>query len=219
MTHILSPPEGTTWQHLRTGTVGSLIVANLIPLFGALFLDWSIGSLVVLYWCETAVIGFYSLLKWPFATGWFALYAVPFFIVHFGFFLGVTGFIALNFYKLVDEPVGQGWEVLSPIWGQLAIFVPAFVVSHGVSFVTNFIGKKEYLLKRDLNMLMVAPYLRVGVMFGGLFLGAMLLSATGAPEVLMAGFIGFKIVADVVAHLREHSSATNDNSVVRRRIA
>ena len=73
MTHIPSPPEGTTWHRLRTQAVVSLIVANLIPLYGALFLGWSVGSLVVLYWCETAVIGFYSILKLPFATRWHAL--------------------------------------------------------------------------------------------------------------------------------------------------
>ena len=40
--------------------------------------------------------------------------------------------------------------------------------------------------------------------------GAILLYATGAPEALMAGFIVFKIVADVVAHLREHSPGRPD---------
>ena len=172
MTHILSPPEGTTWDHLRTQAVGSLIVANLIPLYGALFLGWSVGSLVVLYWCETAVIGFYSILKLPYATGWNALFSVPFFMVHFGFFLGVTGFIAIGFYVIVDEPVGRRWEALSPIAVQLMIFVPAVLVSHGVSFVTNFIGKKEYRLTNDEEVLMVGSYLRTGVMFGGIVLGA-----------------------------------------------
>ena len=205
MTHIPSPPEGTTWHRLRTQAVVSLIVANLIPLYGALFLGWSVGSLVVLYWCETAVIGFYSILKLPFAARWHALISVPFFMVYFGVFLYFTGFMAIDFYVVLDEPVGRQWEAFSPIAIQFMIFVPSVLVSHGVSFVTNFIGKKEYLLTDDDTELMLAPYLRMGVMVGIIIPGAIIMAATGAPEALMAAFITFKIVLDVVAHLREHT--------------
>ena len=129
---------------MRTGSVTSLIVANLVPLFGALLFGWSIGVIVILYWCETAVIGLYSILKLPYALRWEAVIAVPFFIIHFGFFLGVTGFMALALYYYVDAPLGRGFEILSPIRFQMIMFIPAVVVSHGVSFVTDFIGNKEY---------------------------------------------------------------------------
>ncbi len=56
-------PEGTTWGDLRTPSVASLVLANLIPLVGTLFFGWSSGVILVLYWFETAVIGFYSILK------------------------------------------------------------------------------------------------------------------------------------------------------------
>ena len=74
-----------------------------------------------MYWCETAVIEFYSILKLPFATRWHAFFSVPFFIVHFGFFLGVTGFMAIAFYVILDEPVGRQWEAVSPIAVQFAL--------------------------------------------------------------------------------------------------
>ena len=74
---------------------------------------------------------------------------VPFFIVHFGGFIGITGFVALGFYLAIDGVEGKGLELLMPIRFELMMFIPAIIVSHGVSFVTNFIGKKEYLLESD----------------------------------------------------------------------
>ena len=183
-----------------------MIVANLIPLFGALLFGWSIGVIVILYWCETAVIGLYSILKLPYALGWEAVIAVPFFIIHFGVFLGITGFMALALYLYVDAPP-KGFEAFSPIALELILFVPAVVVSHGVSFVSDFIGNKEYKWSKDTDVLMAAPYIRVGVIFAGVFLGAFLLYATRVPTAFMSVFIVLKIVVDTIAHLKERRKA------------
>ena len=40
-----------------------LILANLLPLFGVLFLDWSVFNIVVLYWMENLVLGVINILK------------------------------------------------------------------------------------------------------------------------------------------------------------
>ena len=57
-----------------TVTLAALIIANLIPVFGVLQLDWDVGAIVVLYWCENLVIGFYTLIKLFMAGG---LHALP----------------------------------------------------------------------------------------------------------------------------------------------
>ena len=106
-------PEGTTWDDLRTPSVASLVLANLIPLAGTLFFGWSSGVILVLYWFKTAVIGFYSILKLPFAQRWYALLTVPFFIVHFGAFIGITGFVALGSYLVIDGVEGEQPETWS----------------------------------------------------------------------------------------------------------
>ena len=106
---------------------------------------------------------------------------------------------------MVDDVPGQGWATLDPIRGELQVFAALMLASHGVSFVTNFIGKKEYrLLKRDPEQLMVAPYRRVFVMMASVVVGAALVFLTEAPNALMSIFILLKIVADVIAHLNEH---------------
>ena len=149
-------------------------------------------------------LGFYSILKLPFAQRRYALLTVPFFIVHFGGFIVATGWVALGSYLVIDG-VGEGLELLMPIRFQLITFIPAIIVSHGVSFMTNFIGKKEYLLEDDEEVLMAAPYMRVLAMLALVFIGALAVGLTGAPVALMGVFVALKIVVDAIAHLQEHA--------------
>ena len=40
----------------------ALIVANAIPLVGALFLGWNVWMILVVYWLENGVVGFVNVL-------------------------------------------------------------------------------------------------------------------------------------------------------------
>ncbi|MDH3417747.1 MAG: DUF6498-containing protein, partial [Gammaproteobacteria bacterium] len=40
-----------------------LIVANLVPLFGVLFLGWRVFDVIILYWAENVVIGVINVLR------------------------------------------------------------------------------------------------------------------------------------------------------------
>ena len=46
-----------------TGAVVALIVANAIPLFGALFLGWNVWLILIVYWLENGIVGFFNVLK------------------------------------------------------------------------------------------------------------------------------------------------------------
>ena len=46
-----------------------LIVANLLPLLGVIFLDWDAFSIVALYWVENVVLGLINVLKLIVAKG------------------------------------------------------------------------------------------------------------------------------------------------------
>ena len=39
------------------GAVVALIVANVIPLFGVLFLGWNVWTILTIYWLENGVVG------------------------------------------------------------------------------------------------------------------------------------------------------------------
>ena len=44
-------------------SITALVTANLIPLTGALFWNWELFEIVFLYWFESAIVGFYTILK------------------------------------------------------------------------------------------------------------------------------------------------------------
>jgi hypothetical protein len=73
----------------------TLLAANGVPLFGFLFLGWGAFYIVLLYWAENVVIGFYNVLKMAFATASHPaayvgkLFLIPFFVVHYGGFTAV----------------------------------------------------------------------------------------------------------------------------------
>jgi hypothetical protein len=41
----------------------ALVVANAFPIFGVLFLGWTVFPLVLLYWLENVVVGSYNVVK------------------------------------------------------------------------------------------------------------------------------------------------------------
>ena len=41
----------------------ALIGANLIPLVGIFLFDWDVTFIVILYWIENLIAGFYNILK------------------------------------------------------------------------------------------------------------------------------------------------------------
>ena len=47
----------------RRASLGLLVLVNLLPLVGVLWLDWDVAALMILYWSENLVLGFYTLLK------------------------------------------------------------------------------------------------------------------------------------------------------------
>ncbi|MBN9168275.1 MAG: MFS transporter [Myxococcales bacterium] len=83
-----------------------LLVANLLPLLGVALWGWKLFDLIVIYWLETLVIGGFGIMQMALTAGWFALFVVPFFIVHFGGFM--AGCLVLAFGTAIFKPGIQG---------------------------------------------------------------------------------------------------------------
>jgi hypothetical protein len=205
----------------------ALLSANAIPLFGVLFLDWDAFSIVLLYWSENLVIGLYTILKIVFSEvshsaihlGKFFL--IPFFIIHYGGFTAGHGLFLLAIFKEdIAKKVLEGntWpfflifvELLFNVIKQMYLIIPSAMkiaifslfISHGISFIYNYLLKGEYASDKSPN-LMAAPYKRVIIMQFAILGGAYWVMTIGSPIALLVILVFLKTIFDVVLHLRSH---------------
>jgi hypothetical protein len=209
-------------QHRSTITLVALILANLVPLFGVLRLDWDVGSIVVLYWVENLVIGFYTVIKLLLAAGVKGLFLVLFFIMHYGGFCGIHGFFVLGLTGFGGESPeltpGADWpgplvfpqmllnvarQVLAAAPDALLWAVAALLLSHGVSFLLNYIGNRENA-GQTTNTIMTAPYKRIVVLHIAIIAGGFLVMSLGSPVGLLIALVALKIAMDIMLHRRSH---------------
>src|SRR5688572_8716392 len=152
---------------------------------------------------------------------------IPFFILHYGMFWFVhgvfvqtlpelTGFgrpVDPSFLPIESLAPGEPWYVeidgarsvaVDPT-GVLLAGVGLFI-SHGVSFVFNFLRGGERLRTSAME-LMFAPYGRVVVLHLTILFGAFAVAAFGAHLFPLLILIGLKTAMDLGFHLREHRTA------------
>jgi hypothetical protein len=197
----------------RSPSVLMLVAVNLIPLGGVLFFGWQVFPIMFLFWLENMVVGVFNVAKMLLACGpgshvGVKLFLVPFFTVHYGIFTLVHGAFVfamfgadwrggglgggpLNFDQVQDLVTQQhlGWAVL------------ALVVSHGFSFVTNYLLNGAYRTAIA-PVLMMQPYGRVVVLHLAILGGGFLVMLMGMPVVGLVLLIALKIGLDVLAHAR-----------------
>ncbi|MDX1733946.1 MAG: DUF6498-containing protein [Halioglobus sp.] len=181
----------------RRFSLALLVLANLLPLAGVILFDWDVGYLMVLYWSENLVIGFYTLLRIILSSGLQNLVLGPFFLVHYGgFCFGHGVFIQALLFQ--DAPVP---DVVSH-W-PFALALGALFASHGASFVVNFLrgGERERLTAREH---MSAPYGRIVILHVAILVGGVGVSALGQPVFMLLALVVLKIVIDIKLHQREH---------------
>ena len=186
-----------------------LIAANLVPLVGVVAFQWTVFSVLLLYWCENVVIGAFNVLRMLVATpGNVAadagkLFLIPFFTFHYGMFAFVHGIFVLTLFgpgggtslspaRLVEavRTAGVGYGVL------------AIVLSHGFSFVHNYLASGEFR-RASLQRLMFQPYARVMVLHLTILVGGFAAKAVGAPTAALVVLIVLKTSLDLRSHLAE----------------
>ena len=276
----------------RTATSRSaiaLVIANAIPLIGVLFFGWSLITILVLFWLENGIVGFWNVPRillargsileslpdmpadaafnatgnaaaaaelrerWRDARARLALQqpaggrpltpvgSMPlnlggagragmavFFLIHYGMFWAVHGifvfalpsFLGAAGRTCLEEgvPTGLPFEpalavgtCASPfgdiVWANVWIAAAALFLSHGASFVLNYIGKREYLTTSAAKQ-MFAPYGRVVMLHLTIIFGAFLIAILGAPIGALLVLVIVKTAFDLGLHLREHRIAT-----------
>lgn len=203
--HGIAAAGAITSSTHATAPVLLLVLANAVPVVGAFFWGWDLANVMVLYWAESAVIGFFNICKIIVIGRWAALLAAPFFAGHFG------GFMAVHFlflYSLfVKGPQNLGDADLSEVWQMFTLLWPALAVlfiSHAYSFFVNFIGRKEYR-SRTVQTQMSEPYRRIVFMHLVLIVGGGLTMVLGGSAPVLMLVIAIKVWVDVHAHLKERA--------------
>jgi len=190
----------------------ALLVANALPLIGVLCFGWDAFAIVLLYWSENVVVGFYNVLKMAFlilkvphpTMHLGKLFMIPFFTFHYGMFTMVHGIFVIAFFK-GDFDQGGGLQsnplLLSLPLSMYIAFVCLFF-SHGVSFVNNYFYKGERN-RTNLGKLMGQPYGRIVVLHIAVLFGGFLTMTLGSPVGVLLVLVLLKTIIDVKLHLRE----------------
>ena len=287
----------------RTATTRSavlLVVANLIPLVGVVLFGWSLWTILVLYWVENGIVGFWTVPRILLAQGsttptlpelpdaaaraatggdptatadlqaaWqqardaqiraaagvegplganpllgrVRVFGKPvssvsgagrsalaiFFVMHYGIFWFVHGiFIFLLPQFLGSNPTcaGPSFPGGAPppfplpadltnsctgafgdiVWSNVLIAGVALFISHGASFLFNYVGRAEYLATTPMRQ-MGAPYGRVMILHVTIIFGAFAVAALGAPIGALLILVALKTIFDLTLHLRERHQA------------
>ncbi|PIR87927.1 MAG: hypothetical protein COU10_01925 [Candidatus Harrisonbacteria bacterium CG10_big_fil_rev_8_21_14_0_10_45_28] len=194
-----------TRNNFKKVSVWTLILSNLIPLIGVIFWGWSVFQLLFAFWCESAVIGIYTIIRLAVKR---SISFILFFIIHFGAFMqGHLLVLVVFFHDGVSvslEMALLGAKVSLPatfliIWPA----VLAMTISHGVSFYSNFLKNKEYVNLVPARI-MLAPYPRIVVMHLVVIFGAFLAILLGNPIGGLIVLVILKAGLDIFSHIKEH---------------
>jgi Family of unknown function (DUF6498) len=201
----------------------ALLLSNLLPVLGVLYLGWDVGSIVVLYWAENLIIGGYTILKILVAGRSRALFPALFFCVHYGGFCAIHGMFVLQLtgyadtmhlqqttwpfpLQLIEQFIGLSRQILEAAPREFARACLALVISHGASFLLLYIGRQEYR-NATANELMSAPYKRIAILHIAVIAGGFLVQKLGSPIGLLLALVALKIVMDLGLHRRSHTVA------------
>jgi hypothetical protein len=172
-----------------------LIAANLIPISGIFLAGWDLFSVLFYYWLESLVVGIYNIPKMLMAhknPTKHKLSGIIFFVIHYSGFMAGHGF----FLYALFSPIKL---LLSTV----ILGIGSLIISHGISFVINFIGRQEYQ-KVSVSEQMMAPYKRILVMHLTIIVCGFLLNLISRNEITLMILVVLKIVIDLTLHLREH---------------
>ncbi len=222
----------------------SLIIANIYPLLGVIFWGWDISNLLMIYWIETLIVGFFTIIKMQhskyvrldnktkpeenklytkiegdkfkgLATPYMKKVCIWIFVgiycftafVHLMFLISMLfnrntfGLLINGFFPSLEKY--SQFEAFHLDIGALILPVFLLFLSHGVSFIVNFIGKQE-AETIAINDQLGAPFERVYIMqfaivFGSFFLEFINFSLA-APIILLIAKTWF----DVKFHGKQH---------------
>jgi hypothetical protein len=217
-------------------SIAALVGVNLVPLAGVLLWGWNLQSILVLYWLENGIVGLINVPKILLARGGGDMPTIAksaiaaFFLVHYGLFWLVHGVFVLTFLPMfasmgADFPGFPGRDFTDGTFPAIGVDVAhaatqgpgagaiggaaiAIALSHVVSFLFNYVGRREYLTAWPTRQA-GAPYARVVVLHLTILFGGFISISLGNPIGALVALVTLKIALDLALHLRERRAATD----------
>ena len=190
----------------------SLVIANLIPIYGVLFYNWNLTTVPFLYWAEVVIVGLYFIPKTYLAVKYGGLtWEIPtklsknvqqiisqVFVLSFFIFYFLI--LAALHYSIVVKLFG-----IPDVDSYILFAITIFVISHGISFFTNYIGNREYekIYVNEDNVFalhMRRVWLVQIVVIGG---GLIAMEKSSSSMIILVSLV-IKMILDVHTHYQEH---------------
>jgi len=201
-------PGPTSAADWRRPSVIALLLANLVPAFGVLFLGWEVFPLMFLFWSENVIVGGFNVLKMLCAVqkapikGDGKTFNILFFCVHYGLFTYFHGMIITRFFGGIAGFPWVGTFSQIVLENHLEWAFIGLVVSHGISFVANFLLGAEYQ-RTSASGLFLQPYSRVIVLHVAIIFGGALLMFLNSPKMGLIVLVALKTAIDLLGHFNE----------------
>ncbi len=177
-----------------------IILWNLFPVMGVVFLGWKPESVFVCYALETIIVGLFTVIRMLVIHYYgtrdiklndpAGLFLIPFFLVHFYGFVFIQ--LEIFFQDGLFETLGRFLKERAYLMA-----LAAFLLKNTLDFTMEFILKGIYN-KRTMRQQMFEPYPRVilqqfVVMFGGFIFD---ITGNGYPVLII--FVGIKMYVDLM---------------------
>ncbi|MFN8238110.1 MAG: DUF6498-containing protein [Chitinophagales bacterium] len=195
------------------------ILSNLFPLYGVIMYDWTIFSVVYIYWIELLIISTFQLLKILLAQGDInagfkerAALAFKFFAFRTGIFFFYLLFIIVFLgFMVSSKERGAGLNVFRIMTFQDAFFKIAllsFVVYNLVEFIVRYLATGKYKSAKpadyysmfDARIIVVHIVVVLGTFLYQLVLDKLNADHKTAMIACVSLFIIVKLIADTIKH-------------------
>lgn len=211
------------WERLSTRDGLLLLGMNLVPLVGALTAGWDGLAIMLYYWMETAIIGFWLVVRVAFTPldpiginfggkGLSSEALALFIVAHAGIFMGVHLFLLLGVFGSELRP-GRLLSPL-PLFADL-LFERGFLLPLGVfALVRGLFAVADWRAGRRTGPGIIDFYIRIIVMQFTVLLGGWVFlilmpfgadSAIGALVVLVLFKTGAELLAGPLMHIVENA--------------
>lgn len=175
------------------------ILASLLSLAIALWLDWPPATLLFLFWIENIVLAIWQLPRFFLANGregvMNRLFTSLFFLIHFGLFTLVHGILVFDLFlhqeMTLDSLVAQ---LSAP---GIGLAVAGLFISRGIGFFEEF--ARGELTQQRLPQVMKQPYRHIVVLHLVLLTSGFLLNLFPWPTLAVALLIGIRIIMEITA--------------------